>query len=180
MGFVDQDLVVLQPTRAIPRKEVARGIEFTEDLATRVPERNVRFWLTGPAENGFEGELQRLLAAARVPVTIGRADRANDAYAASDVVVFPSSWEGFGNPVIEATIADRPIAAAPYPVLTELRQLGLNVFPVDQPEAVVAWLAHPDRAVIESNRECLRAHFDLADLPERLTAAFATVGWEHW
>jgi len=179
-GFADEDLVVLQPTRAIPRKEVARGIEFAERLATLVADRDVRFWLTGPAEDGFETELERLLREARVPVTLGRADRAVDAYAASDIVVLPSSWEGFGNPIIEAMLADRPVAAAPYPVLEELRQLGLSVLPIDHPEVVVEWLVHPDPAVSESNRECLRAHFDLADLPERVAAAFATVGWEQW
>jgi len=178
--YTSDDLVVLQPTRAIPRKEVGRGIAFAEQLATLLPRRAVRFWLTGPAEDGFDDELDRLLAAARVPVTLGRAERSRDAYAASDVVVFPSSWEGFGNPVIEATIADRPVAAGRYPVLDELRALGLTVFGVDDPRAVVAALEHPDEVLTARNRQTLKTNFDLADLPKRLVDAFATVGWRSW
>jgi mannosylglucosylglycerate synthase len=96
-------------------------------------------------------------------------------------VVFPSSWEGFGNPVIEATIADRPVAAARYPVLDELIALGLHLISIDEPDAVIALLGSSDAPdVLDANRACLHAHFDLADLPARIATAFTTVGWEEW
>jgi glycosyltransferase involved in cell wall biosynthesis len=179
-GFADDDLVVLQPTRAIPRKEVARGVAFAEALARQVGNRPVRFWITGPAEDGFGDELERIKSAATVPVTEGRAERPEDAYAAADVVVVPSSWEGFGNPVIEATVAGRPVVVAHYPVLDELVALGLRFFSVEDPGEVAAWLAHQDPAVITANQASLREHFDLADLPGRIAAAMAGVGWDRW
>ena len=98
-------------------------------LATRP----VRYWLTGPAEDGYGPTLERVLADAAVPVTVGRAGSAADAYAAADVVVFPSTWEGFGNPVIESVIARRPLAVGHYPVLDEILGLGLELFSVDDP-----------------------------------------------
>jgi mannosylglucosylglycerate synthase len=180
LGFSDNDLVVLQPTRAIPRKEVGRGIEYAEHLAELTPERPVRYWLTGAAEDGFGPDLERLLAAAKVPFRHQRVPRAADAYAAADVVVFPSSWEGFGNPVIEATIAGRPVATAHYPVLGEITALGLRVLSIDEPAAAAKALREPDPRTQEANRACLRAHFDLADLPRRISRAFSTVGWDHW
>ncbi len=72
------------------------------------------------------------------------------------------------------------MAVAQYPVLGELLALGLRLFSVDAPEEIVGWLRAPDPTLVEANRQCIRTHFDLADLPSRLTAAFAAVGWEHW
>jgi len=176
----DDEVVVLQPTRAIPRKDVGRGIAFAEALDELLPGTTVRYWLTGPAEDGFTPELQRLVTTARVPVEHGRTTYAGDAYAASDVVVFPSSWEGFGNPVVEATIARRPLAVARYPALDELIAFGLRLFSVDDPAAVTAWLAAPDEAMLDANIATLRPELDLMSLPERLDALFAAVGWERW
>jgi glycosyltransferase involved in cell wall biosynthesis len=178
-GFSDAETVVLQPTRAIPRKDVGRAIEFAEQLQERLPPR-VRYWITGPAEDGYGPELDRLLATASIPVTVGRAPRAADAYAAADVLVFPSNWEGFGNPVIESVVARRPLAVAHYPALDELVGLGLQLFSVDDPSALVAWLEHPDDERFDANLTVAREHFDLSDLPRRIAAAFATVGWDQW
>ncbi len=179
LGVPLEDRLVLQPTRAIPRKEVGRGIRFAEELAAR-SERPVTYWLTGPAEDGFDDRLAGLLEAARVDVRLGRAARAEDAYAAADVVVFPSSWEGFGNPVIESVIARRPVVTATYPALEELRGLGLDLFSVDDVARVDRWMRDPSRDVLDRNLEVVREHFDVRDLPRRLTAAFATVGWGEW
>ncbi len=179
-GFAPDDLVVLQPTRAIARKDVPAGLRFAGGLADDLPDRPVRYWLTGPAEDGYGPTLERALVNAAVPVTIGRADRATDAYAAADVVVFPSTWEGFGNPVIESVIARRPIAVGRYPVLDELVALGLTLFSVDAPGELAAWLAAPDPSRLDANLAAARRHFSLADLPARLEAAFAAVGWSRW
>jgi glycosyltransferase involved in cell wall biosynthesis len=176
----DSDVVVLQPTRAIPRKEVGRGIRFAEELSASMPGRRVVFWLTGPAEDGYGAELERLLRGARVSIRQGRAASASDAYAASDVVVFPSSWEGFGNPVVEASIARRPLAVAHYPVLEELLSMGATFFSVDDPGAVAAWLAAPDDTVLDANVAALRPELDLTRLPERLDAVLSAVGWRSW
>lgn len=179
-GFASDDLVVLQPTRAIPRKEVGLALEFTRSLADLLPQRRVRFWITGPAEDGFGPELDHLVERAGISVTMGRAPRPEDAYAASDLVVFPSSWEGFGNPLIEATVSGRPVVVAQYPVLDELRSLGLEFLSIDEPGAVVDVLATGSAALIDRNRSVLRTHFDLADLPGRIRATLAAVGWVDW
>lgn len=179
-GFAPDDLVVLQPTRAIARKEVGRGIEFARSVAEHIPDRLVRFWITGPAEDGFGPELVRLVDRSRIPITVGRAPRPEDAYAAADLVVFPSSWEGFGNPVIEATIARRLVAVAHYPVLDELVALGLQFLSIEHPEVVGDVLRGGPADFFGVNQAGLRAHFDLADLPGRIAAAWATVGWTDW
>ncbi len=179
-GFAPNDVVILQPTRAIPRKEVGRGIRFAENVATLLPDRVVRFWITGPAEDGFGETLDRLVADAGIPVTVGRAPRPEDAYAAADLVAFPSSWEGFGNPVIEATIAGRSVAVARYPVLEELEELGLRFVSIDEPEFAAAGVGSRDSAAAAANRTVLRKHFDIADLPGRIGVIWSAVGWTDW
>ena len=87
---------------------------------------------------------------------------------------------GFGNPVIESLIADRPVAVAWYPVLDELVDLGLQLFSVVDPARVAEFLADPHPSVAQVNAPCLEEHFDLHDLPGRIASAFATVGWDRW
>lgn len=181
MGFADDELVVLQPTRAIARKNVPAGLRFAEQLRALVADRPVRYWLTGPAEDGYDATLAATLAGAAVLLAGGRTPCPADAYAAADVVVFPSVWEGFGNPVIESIVGRRPIAVADYPVLHELRDaLDLELWDVTDPEAMAAWLAAPDPVRLETNRERARAQLDVADLPARIRAAFDAVGWSAW
>lgn len=179
-GLDDADLVVLQPTRAIARKNVPGGVRFTEALAALLPDRRVVYWLTGPAEDGYGPTLRRALDATDLTVVLGRAASAADAYAAADGVVFPSTWEGFGNPVIESVIARRPLAAHRYAVLDEIVAGGVRVFGVDDPGAAAAFLAAPDPALLEANVEHARRDFSLADLPGRLDAAFAGHSWTSW
>lgn len=180
LGFMDQDLVILQPTRAIARKEVGRGLRLAEQIAGLMPDRTVRFWLTGAAEDGYGPTLDELWAAARVPVTHRGVRDVADAYAAADLVVMPSSWEGFGNPVIEAMVAERPVAAAQYPVLAELQDLGLMVLPLEDPSCVASSLIRPDLEWLHRNHDVVRRELSVGELPGRLLDAFARVGWADW
>ena len=179
-GFDPEDFVVVQPTRAIPRKEVGAGLRLAEQLAVALPDSRVRYWITGPAEDGYGPALERILEAAEVSVSRGRTERAADLYAAADLVVVPSSWEGFGNPVVEAMIAERPVACARYLVLEELLALGLRVLPVGDVEEVAAFVRHPDPALLARNHEIAARELSVDDLPDRLAGAFAQVGWDDW
>lgn len=168
LGVGDDDRLVLQPTRAIPRKNVAGGIALSESLGAT-------YWLLGPAEDGFAPEAARLLDASGARVIFGRNDlsgtQVNDAYAACDVVVLPSTWEGFGNPTIEAAIHRRPLAIGPYPVAAELAAFGFRWFPISRPAALDAWLSSPDPSLLSHNAAVADAHFSLRDLPRRIARA---------
>jgi glycosyltransferase involved in cell wall biosynthesis len=176
-GFADDDVVLLQPARAIPRKNVPAAVEFATELAA-LEARTVRLWITGPAEDGYDIVFARILEEATVPITVGRAASASDAYAAADLVVYPSTWEGFGNPVIESIAHRRPIAVGTYPVLDELRAFGVELLSVDDAAAACEWLRHPHPGILEANVDHVRPHCSITDLPERLAAAFAAAGWK--
>ncbi len=177
LGFGPHDLVLLHPARAIERKNVPAAIAFAEALDGAVGG-GVRYWLTGPAEDGYGPTLDGLLAAARVPVTVRIGPSPADAYAAADAVVFPSTWEGFGNPVIESVAAGRPLAVGHYPVLDEITDRGLRFFAVDDPAALARWLARRDPAPLAANLDAARRHFGIDGLPDAIAEAFAVMGWD--
>jgi glycosyltransferase involved in cell wall biosynthesis len=140
----------------------------------------LKLWITGPAEDGYDDVFTRLVAESSVPVTIGRAQSAPDAYAAADLVLFPSTWEGFGNPVIESIAHRRPIAVGHYPVLEELRGFGVHLLSIDDIDGVRAWLADPVADLLERNVELVRPHCSLEDLPERIDGVLSGAGWDRW
>ena len=156
-------LLILQPTRAIPRKNVPGGIAVAEQLGGT-------YWLTGPAEDGYGPTLRELLAKASCPVRRGVPDglSMSDAYAAADVVVFPSTWEGFGNPVLEAAVHRRPLVVAGYPVLPELRRLGFAWFSPHRLDLLQAFLSRPDPSLHDVNAEIARTFFGPQTLDARL------------
>lgn len=172
LGVGPRQRLVLQPTRALARKRVDLGIALAEQLGAT-------YWLLGPAEDGYDGELKRLLARARCKVVHGwpqlRGARLTvaDAYSACDVVALPSDWEGFGNPAVESATHRRALAIGDYPVGRELASFGFRWFPVTDAAAVAAWLERPDRGLLEHNAGVARRSFSLRDLPTRLGAVVA-------
>ncbi len=178
LGVGPEDRLVLQPTRALPRKRI--------DAAVRVAERlGATYWLLGPAEDGYGPELERVLAGSRCPVRRGAPQLAHggdatieDAYSACDVVALTSSIEGFGNPSVESATHRRPLVVGPYPVATELARFGFEWF-TESDEAVTllgTWLDSPDLSLLVHNAAVARRHFALADLPAKLEAVLAPLG----
>lgn len=164
LGLPADGRLLLQPTRALPRKNVPEGLALAEALGAT-------FWLLGPAEDGYGPDLDRVLAGARCPVIFGRPGpdfSIELAYAASDAVVLPSTWEGFGNPSVEAATHDRPLAIGAYPVAAELAALGFTWFPSSSPEGLRGWFDAPDGGLIASNHDVARRHFNVKNLPDRL------------
>ncbi len=171
LGLATDELVIAHPVRAIPRKNVARAIALCEYL-------DGAYWLWGPAEDGYDNELERLLAGARCRVVRGTSrEAAVDLYQAADAVVFPSTWEGFGNPPVEASIHRVPVAVADYPVAAELRNLGFEWYPTDDPEPLREALRDGDPDRIEHNRRVAVKHLSLSVMTSRIAALLDDAGW---
>ena len=171
LGVEQARILALHPVRAIPRKRV--------DVALAVCERiGATYWLVGEPEDGFGPELERLLDATTAEVRRDPASDMADAYAACDLVLFPSSWEGFGNPPVEAAIRRRPAVVGDYPVATELRRYGFRWFRPGIDEAVLtAFLARPDEALLDHNQAVARRHFSQSVVAERLQRLLTARGW---
>jgi mannosylglucosylglycerate synthase len=173
LGIDDTERLLVHPVRAIERKDVPTAIALAEAL-------DATYWLTGPAEEGYADRLARLLDQARGRGLRVRHQPAPDPgtlYGAADAVAFPSTWEGFGNPPIEAAIHRRPVAVGPYPVAAELRALGFHWFDPNDPEPLRRWLANPDPALLDHNEATVRRHLSLEAMGARLRTVFDEAGW---
>lgn len=203
LGAEEGETLVLQPTRAIARKNVGSAIALTEALGAT-------FWLLGPAEDGFGPELERIVSRARCRVLLGwdqaflgRSDatsvtdsegragpdggareesgrRIEDAYAACDVVVLPSTWEGFGNPAIESATHRRPLAIGSYPVAAELASFGFRWFASSDAGPLLRWLERPDVTLLDHNQLVAKRYFSTRDLPDRIWKVIERAGWTKW
>jgi hypothetical protein len=175
LGVEPDKLLVVQPTRAIARKGIDRALALAEALGAS-------YWLVGKAEEGFGPTVEGLLANAKGPVRWGLVTAMTattgieHAYAAADLVAFPSAVEGFGNPPVEASLQRRPVAVGPYPVAAELRAMGFRWFDALAPGPIEQWLHHGDEDILEHNLSVARQRLNLNDLPARLAALMGTVG----
>jgi glycosyltransferase involved in cell wall biosynthesis len=155
--------LVLQPTRAIARKGIDIGLALTASLGGT-------YWLTGPTEDGYQAQLDALLDAGGVPVRrrLPFGVQMPAAYAACDVVAMPSTWEGFGLPLIESALHRKPVAVGEFPVARELETFGFRWFPAGDPEPLRAWLADPEPDLLDHNAAIAQAHFGTDALARRL------------
>jgi glycosyltransferase involved in cell wall biosynthesis len=172
-GFAPDELVLVHPVRAIERKDVPRALAIAESVGAT-------YWLTGPAEEGYGPTLESLLAdagARGVKVVHEPAESLVDLHAAADGVLFPSTWEGFGNPPVEAAIAGRPAIVGHYPAAEELRGLGFEWLDPDDVEGIRAALRSPDPSMLERNRVLASEHLSLRRLDIALGALLDAAGW---
>ncbi len=170
LGIAPDELVAIHPVRAIPRKNVPTAVALCEEIGAT-------YWLAGPAEDGYGPELERILAGARCRVIRRSLAHGPDLYAAPDLVVFPSTWEGFGNPPVEAAICGLPAVVGHYPVADELRSLGFEWFSPDEAGAVSAFLAAPDHELLERNRALVARHLSLEVLARNIGDLLERAGW---
>jgi len=145
IGVEPDDIVILQPTRVVPRK----GIEHAISLISKLRDRQCKLIVTH--ESGDEGlEYQdalvelaeqsgvdlRFVFAQTAPTNGGRSDVAigslGEAYAAADLITYPSLYEGFGNALIEAFYYRKPVLVNRYSIfITDIEPKGFKVITMD-------------------------------------------------
>jgi glycosyltransferase involved in cell wall biosynthesis len=178
-GLALSDIVLLQPTRVIPRK----GIELTIRLAHELRDPRVKVVVSHPDDrvDTYWAELAALAADLGVDLRLAPAGRGAsslpDAYAAADLVCFPSLYEGFGNALLEAFYYRRPVFVNRYPVyVRDIAPTGVLCIEADgevTAEVVAraaAWLEDPSRAAaaVDRNYAAGREHFSFQVVRDRL------------
>lgn len=190
LGMGDTGLLVVQPTRVVPRK----GIELAIELVGRLGDPDSVLLITSPAgDEGLEYlvQLERMAQRAGVRlqyaadrfepdhegIPIGPAHTLGEAYAAADLITYPSLYEGFGNALIEAVFHGRPVVVNRYPVyVADIAPLGMELIEIDGAisdetvATVQAVLANParQRRVARRNFEIAQRHLSYKLLRRRL------------
>jgi mannosylglucosylglycerate synthase len=127
LGIEPDELLLLQPTRVIPRKGIEHAIEFTRRIGR--PARLVVSHASGDEGPGYEQRLREYAELLGVDVRFEAeiiGDRHGttsdgrtiytlaDVYPAADFVTYPSAFEGFGNAFLEAIYYGRPVLVNNY------------------------------------------------------------------
>jgi len=190
LGFNQDELFVLQPTRVVPRKWIERAVELVNLLAMKRPR------LVVSHEAGDEGDLyaHRILEyAERLGVEVlyighmigpcrcfttntDRPFTMDDVYQAADLVTYPSGYEGFGNAFLEAVYFKRPLVVNRYSIFVEdIEPYGFDVVAFESfiTREVVAKLKRdlePERLrpAVEKNYRLGTKYFSYNVLEQRL------------
>lgn len=188
-GLSAGDIVILQPTRMIPRK----GIEDTIELAHRLADPAIRVVVTHPEPDegaGYVRHLEELAERAGVDFRVVGVDTSSatglaDAYAAADLVTYPSRIEGFGNAILETFFFRRPLLVNRFDVYcADIEPRGVQAIHMDGEltnevvNAATQWLADPSRwsEAVEANYEVGRRFFSYEVAAEVLGEAFGEAG----
>lgn len=131
LGVRRDELLVLHPVGVYKRKRIDRAVLYVNSLVDAGFK--VKYYLTGgdPGDPDYNSEAGSFLSSLRAELITGRTRYQAEAYAASDIVLMTSDWEGWGMPVLEAAAARKPCIAHPYPVLREIENMGVKIYPLE-------------------------------------------------
>lgn len=191
LGLTEDDLLILQPTRVIQRKGIEMAIELVRRLQLlkahllithRANDERLEYWHWLKREAGVMGVdlrlIDHLVGAERTRIKGHKIYSLWDAYPHADLVTYPSTYEGFGNALLEAVYFKRLVVVNRYPVYNaDIRPLGFEFVELDgfvdegALELTRELLNDSERvkAMAEKNYAIAQEHFSLEVLERKLT-----------
>ncbi len=193
-GIGPDEVIVLQPTRIVRRKNIERAVELVRLLQERNSGRHYRLVVTGYAgdEPGYYYEwLRRQVEMAQIDAlfigdriteqrTTHNGQRCYtlwDVYPSADIISYLSSYEGFGNALIETLYFRKPLVVNAYTAYrSDIKPAGVQAVEIREEvtpttaEAVAALLDNPAEVarMVEHNYRVGEAHFSYEVLDQRL------------
>lgn len=149
-GINENDIVVLQATRVVRRKNIETSIKYVSELCKRVNELNGKLYngkvfnniknsivlvLSGYVDGGSEQYFEELVKYARelgiklvyLGDDIHKKYELFDIYPYADIITYPSTSEGFGNQLLELIFARKVPILFEYPVFkVNIQNTGLK------------------------------------------------------
>ena len=148
LGFKEDDLLFVQPTRVVPRKRIEDSVEFVAQYMERYPENShrVHFIISlyegDETEHDYVAEIKaqadkrnvrlhfiadRIESIRRQDEILGRVYTNRDVLVNADIVTYLPVWEGFGNAFLEAVAARVPVVTSTYLVYkTDIKMCGFR------------------------------------------------------
>lgn len=195
-GIEPERAVILHPTRVVPRKNIELSVQLAARL-DRLGSRPVTLVVShadGDEGTGYGDRIRALAEQLGVDLRFhpahsqGEGEQLGsptlaDAYAAADLVSYPSMIEGFGNALLEAVYYRRPLLVNRYPVYeTDIAPTGVTFIELEHGQLTeealrrcLTWIEDPCqwREAVERNFEIGRRHFSYGTLRRRLLPALA-------
>jgi len=203
LGISDNDLVFLQATRIVPRKAIELSLDFLslfqreclKDLAGKTiyngrkvtkSSRAILLLAGQPEDPDYLFKLKKhgkevgatMVEAFHLiqPSRSTSPKRYNlwDAYAISDVIMYPSIMEGWGNQFIEGIFCRKPMVVFEYPVfVSDILPLGFWYISLGREHSMVGGLAHVQSEVMErAVRSLCEAMTNTEEMREKLERNF--------
>ncbi len=193
MGFDDDDVLVLQPTRVVSRKGIEQALYLVERLD--VPKLKLLISHSPGDEGGdYFNWIRDTAQREQVPIhfiynrlheTRTKTEDGRklytlwDVYPHTDLITYPSLYEGFGNAFLEAILFKKPLLVNRYSVyIVDIEPKGFDVVAIDgfltetAVKQVELVLKDPERrkAMVEKNFELGKKYFSYSALKRRLSA----------
>lgn len=190
LGLAKGDYFILQPTRVIPRKGIETAIELIHNLDLKHPTLYISHNMIDEGKtylNWLEREahvmdvklklLHPFVAAERAQINSHKVYSLWDVYSQTDLVTYPSTYEGFGNALLECVYFKKPLVVNRYPVYNaDIKPLGFDFVELDgflNEEAVrktrsVLTDSNAFQETAEKNYAIARDHFSFGVLEKNL------------
>lgn len=191
LGFEQDDIIFLQPTRVVPRK----GIEHAIRLISMLGNDKIKLCISHDSgDEGFDYEYMLRETANRenvdmrfVNAKVSEETKISptgeltyslwDVYALADLVTYPSLYEGFGNAFLEAVYHRKPLLVNRYDIfMRDIEPKGFETVTIDgyvtnfAAEQVQKLLSDPDRqkAITDKNYDLGKKYFSYDVLRNKL------------
>lgn len=198
LGFEEDDIIFLQPTRVVPRK----GIEHAIRLISMMKNDKIKLCISHDSgDEGFDYEYMLRETAKHegvdmrfVNAKVGDTRKVSptgektyslwDVYACADLVTYPSLYEGFGNAFLEAVYYRKPLLVNRYDIfMRDIEPKGFEVISIDgyvtnyTVEQVQRLLKSPEKQkrITDKNYELGKKYYSYEVLRNKLRRLLSTI-----
>ncbi len=195
LGLSKNDLLILQPTRVVQRKGIEMSIELVKRLelprsllfiSHRSSDEGTSYWRWLKREASvMEVDVQlidHMIGPVREMVNGHKIYSLWDAYLNSDLITYPSLYEGFGNALLESIYVRRLTIINRYPVYNaDIKPLGFEFIELDgfvnekSIQETRILLNSPDEVekITAKNYQLAQEHFSVEVLESKLKELLA-------